>query len=132
MDDEDPSTNGRATIVIISFSIVKWVYICGLPSSMILQKKSYAKHKKELKKKKTFNTYKNKIKKIEIKNHFKINHNIYTYPKVINQNNKSKIWLRTLTLKHNFYIQVTLIYYILHHTKTNSRKLKQEIISKKP
>ncbi len=36
MDDEDPSNNGGATIVFISFSIIKWIHICGPPSSMIL------------------------------------------------------------------------------------------------
>jgi hypothetical protein len=34
--------------------------------------------------KNTFNANKNKVKKVEIKNHFKINHNVYTYTKVIN------------------------------------------------
>jgi hypothetical protein len=43
MDDEDPSNIGGVTKVIISFSIIQQVHICGLPSSMILQKKSYAK-----------------------------------------------------------------------------------------
>jgi hypothetical protein len=41
MDDQDPSNNGGATIVVISFSIIKRVHICGLPSSMILQKKIF-------------------------------------------------------------------------------------------
>jgi len=59
-----------------------------------------------------------KFMKIELKHHFKINHNVYTYTKVINQMNKSKHWLRTLALIHNFYITITLIYYILHHIKT--------------
>jgi len=43
MDDENPSNNGRTTIVFISFSIIKWVHTCGLPSSMILQKKIICK-----------------------------------------------------------------------------------------
>jgi hypothetical protein len=40
--------------------------------------------------KNTFNTNKDKVMKIELKHHFKINHNVYTYTKVINQMNKSK------------------------------------------
>ncbi len=43
MDDEDPTSTTGATIVIISFSIIKQVHICGLPSSMILQKKFICK-----------------------------------------------------------------------------------------
>jgi hypothetical protein len=36
MDDEDPSNNEGATIVVISFSNIKQVHIWGgLPSSMI-------------------------------------------------------------------------------------------------
>jgi hypothetical protein len=45
MDDEDPSTNGRNTIIVISSSIIKQVHIYGLPSSMILQKKIIYKTK---------------------------------------------------------------------------------------
>jgi hypothetical protein len=60
--------------------------------------------------KNTFNTNKDKVKKVETKNHFKINHNVYTYIKVINQRNKSKNGLKTLALIHKFHIRVTLIY----------------------
>lgn len=43
MDDEDPSNNGGATIVFILFSIIKWVHICDLPSSMLTQNKIICK-----------------------------------------------------------------------------------------
>jgi hypothetical protein len=45
MDDEDPSDNEGATIIVISFSNIKRVHIWGLPSSMILQKKIICKTK---------------------------------------------------------------------------------------
>jgi hypothetical protein len=45
MDDEGPSSNEGATIIVISFSIIKRVHICDLPSSMILQKKIICKTK---------------------------------------------------------------------------------------
>jgi hypothetical protein len=40
----------------------------------------------------------------------------------------SQVQVRTLTLIHNFYIRIIYIYiyYILHHTKTNSKKVKQK------
>jgi hypothetical protein len=43
MDDEDHSNIGGVTKVIISFSIIQQVHICGLPPSMILQKKIICK-----------------------------------------------------------------------------------------
>jgi hypothetical protein len=42
------------------------------------------------KKKKEFNTYKDKDKKAKIKNHFKINHNVHTYTKIMNQKKKNQ------------------------------------------
>jgi len=51
MDDKNPSNNGGATIVVISFSIMKRVHICGLPSSMIPQKKIICKTKIKIDKK---------------------------------------------------------------------------------
>jgi hypothetical protein len=45
MDDEDPSTNGKNIMVVISSSIIKQVPIYGLPSSMILRKKIIYKAK---------------------------------------------------------------------------------------
>ncbi len=89
MDYEDPCNIGGAAIVIISFSIIKRVHICGLPLSMILQKKIICKTEIGIDKN-TFNAYKDKIKKAKIKHHLKINHNVYTYTKVKNQKNKSK------------------------------------------
>jgi hypothetical protein len=38
----------------------------------------------------------------------------------------SQVQVRTLTVIHFLNIRVTFIYYILHHTKTNSKKVKQK------
>jgi hypothetical protein len=54
MNDEDPSTNERVMVIVMSFSIMKQVHIKGHPSSMILQKKFTSKTKIRIKIKDTF------------------------------------------------------------------------------
>jgi hypothetical protein len=54
MNDEDPSTNERVMVIVMSFSIMRQVHIKGHPSSMILQKKFTSKTKIRIKIKDTF------------------------------------------------------------------------------